>query len=61
MLVPSVAVIIVLTTISLRNLAEAPLVGGEGAGAYTGIQGWALPLASTHPQDPQQLIAADQL
>lgn len=32
MLVPSAAVIIVLTTMSLRSLAEAPFVGRDGAG-----------------------------
>lgn len=32
MLVPAAAVIIVLTTMFLRNLAEAPLVGRDGAG-----------------------------
>lgn len=32
MLVPAAAVIIVLTTMSLRSLAEAPLVGRDGAG-----------------------------
>lgn len=45
MLVPAAAVIIVLTTMSLRSLAEAPLVGRDGAGGgmsrgLSGVQGW---------------------
>lgn len=72
MLVPAAAVIIVLTTMSLRSLAEAPLVGRDGAGGgvsrgLSGIQGWgpasragALPPASAHPLGPQQPIATVQ-
>lgn len=52
-LVPAVTVIIVLTTMSLRKLAEAPLVGRDGAGrgAILACRAGILPLASTDQPD----------